>query len=702
VTIAVGAYGVNGRGSGTASTLVVTLSGTPTNGNALIALAVCHLDVTSKHVVPPAGYATQYHSDADGWCTKLITKTASSEGGTVTITFADAGGAASSDVCDMVVVEVSGSLDSFVTLDVTGHANPHAIPSVAPSSGIEALMLGLTGNADPYAVTAFPTSYATLVNNTAGGDMRLGAYYIHAGSTSGSYSDTYNLAGGALDRNFQAVFVVIPIADADFVADDNSGPAPLPVHFTDLSSGGTVTAWSWDFGDGGTASTQNPSHTYTASGVYTVSLTATIGGVPITETKFSYISVSDNTAVPPPSPGRAVVEIYVTEGDCRWDEATWDDCTWGTGKWQDVTPESIDVQIKWGSNRPELGILSQPDAESWAVTIYDPDRILDPANASGPYYGQLRAGLPIRVNHSQGHFGGNTIRTGIVESMGHDFRDPGTGYIRVTNLQSTYANSAVPHDTTLDDTLFARARSAIAAAGLSPDIVLSDPPGGDPALVAWSDPGSDRSVWSWIADAAQQVLWVPYWDRNGRLGFRDYASPINRSIELAAPELVGLLSLTTFASNYSRVNVTDDADVEVIRHVSTDYGTRTFTRSDKTPNADDWADAVIADRAFDSIYWQPGDVFPDSAASVDDFARTTAVELVNVSDLYTDPVVNVDVIVLGGEINITGRASRTADWRFVFKTSQGVTTPLAVSGSSPVEYLTKTGGADADYLFPSR
>jgi len=42
--------------------------------------------------------------------------------------------------------------------------------------------------------------------------------------------------------------------------------------FTDLSSG-SPTAWSWDFGDGGTANVQNPSHAYTAAGTYDIELT---------------------------------------------------------------------------------------------------------------------------------------------------------------------------------------------------------------------------------------------------------------------------------------------------------------------------------------------------------------------------------------------------------------------------------------------
>ena len=47
--------------------------------------------------------------------------------------------------------------------------------------------------------------------------------------------------------------------------------------FTDGSSDsdGTVTAWSWDFGDGASSPEQSPSHTYAADGTYSVSLTVT-------------------------------------------------------------------------------------------------------------------------------------------------------------------------------------------------------------------------------------------------------------------------------------------------------------------------------------------------------------------------------------------------------------------------------------------
>ena len=60
---------------------------------------------------------------------------------------------------------------------------------------------------------------------------------------------------------------------ASFTATPTAGLTPLTVQFTDTSTG-SPDAWSWDFGDGETSSQQHPSHSYQASGRYSVSLTA--------------------------------------------------------------------------------------------------------------------------------------------------------------------------------------------------------------------------------------------------------------------------------------------------------------------------------------------------------------------------------------------------------------------------------------------
>src|SRR6266545_389453 len=69
-----------------------------------------------------------------------------------------------------------------------------------------------------------------------------------------------------------------PVVTADFTASPTSGNVPLTVQFTDQSTG-TITARDWNFGDGSAhSSTQNPSHTYTNAGNYTVTLTVSGGG----------------------------------------------------------------------------------------------------------------------------------------------------------------------------------------------------------------------------------------------------------------------------------------------------------------------------------------------------------------------------------------------------------------------------------------
>jgi PKD repeat protein len=87
---------------------------------------------------------------------------------------------------------------------------------------------------------------------------------------------------------------------ADFTATPTSGSAPLTVQFTDASAG-APTSYSWNFGDGAAAATtSNPSHTYTAPGVYDVTLTVGNASGSDSETKSGLITVGSA-----PNPGDA-------------------------------------------------------------------------------------------------------------------------------------------------------------------------------------------------------------------------------------------------------------------------------------------------------------------------------------------------------------------------------------------------------------
>ncbi len=61
------------------------------------------------------------------------------------------------------------------------------------------------------------------------------------------------------------------LANAKFTGDITVGNVPFTVNFTDQSPN-SPTTWDWSFGDGGTSTTQSPSHLYTAPGMYKVGL----------------------------------------------------------------------------------------------------------------------------------------------------------------------------------------------------------------------------------------------------------------------------------------------------------------------------------------------------------------------------------------------------------------------------------------------
>lgn len=64
----------------------------------------------------------------------------------------------------------------------------------------------------------------------------------------------------------------------------------IGIQFTDTSN--FASTWLWNFGDGTTSNQQNPLHTYTANGTYTVTLTVSYNGCVDVETRTNYITVT--------------------------------------------------------------------------------------------------------------------------------------------------------------------------------------------------------------------------------------------------------------------------------------------------------------------------------------------------------------------------------------------------------------------------
>ncbi len=82
---------------------------------------------------------------------------------------------------------------------------------------------------------------------------------------------------GCRDTMTKVAYVTVTGPIADFTSNPTSGCAPLLVNFTDISTQflSPVTDWNWSFGDGNTSTLQHPTHNYSATGFYTISLTVT-------------------------------------------------------------------------------------------------------------------------------------------------------------------------------------------------------------------------------------------------------------------------------------------------------------------------------------------------------------------------------------------------------------------------------------------
>jgi PKD repeat protein len=88
-------------------------------------------------------------------------------------------------------------------------------------------------------------------------------------------------------------------------------------NYTTISSG-TISGYSWDFGDGGTSTASSPLHTYAAPGSYTICLTATSSAgcintqcLPVLITSIKQTDILKNTASAFPNPNNGLFTVAV-------------------------------------------------------------------------------------------------------------------------------------------------------------------------------------------------------------------------------------------------------------------------------------------------------------------------------------------------------------------------------------------------------
>jgi len=170
---------------------------------------------------------------------------------------------------------------SFVTSGGDVNFNFEPDPNY-PNLNIQARILN--GSGDEVAISnPFRDLSASITTTLAGGTYFIEIDGVGEGNLSNGYSDYaslgfYSIAGSySLGNNNQA-----PIANFEGTKDC----ASVAFESTSINN---VDSYLWDFGDGNTSVEQNPSHVYSTSGIYTVSLEVTNANGADTITKDNFI-----------------------------------------------------------------------------------------------------------------------------------------------------------------------------------------------------------------------------------------------------------------------------------------------------------------------------------------------------------------------------------------------------------------------------
>ena len=135
----------------------------------------------------------------------------------------------------------------------------------------------------------------------------------HTYSAAGNYTATLTVTDddGATDTTTRLIQVTTAPPPnqgptASFTASPTSGEAPLSVSFNgsgSTDSDGTIATYSWNFGDGATGNGVSRSHTYSAAGNYTATLTVTDDdGATDTSSRLIQVSEPPASNLPPNQP----------------------------------------------------------------------------------------------------------------------------------------------------------------------------------------------------------------------------------------------------------------------------------------------------------------------------------------------------------------------------------------------------------------
>jgi probable HAF family extracellular repeat protein len=141
----------------------------------------------------------------------------------------------------------------------------------SPTSGVAPLTVGFSANINN---NGNPVGWNFQFGDGSGSASQ-SPVITHIYTNAGTYFPSVLVSPGGEVAEGQPIIVVPPPPPVQFTASPTNGSVPLAVQFNSPSVDGytnAINSWSWNFGDGSTSTSQNPSHTYARLGNFNPSL----------------------------------------------------------------------------------------------------------------------------------------------------------------------------------------------------------------------------------------------------------------------------------------------------------------------------------------------------------------------------------------------------------------------------------------------
>jgi PKD repeat protein len=297
---------------------IVTAAGTPTSGKEPLTVSFSSAGTVDQELDGTVvGYLWDFGDGSPTSSAPNPSHTYTSAGTyTATLTATDNdGGTATATV--ITNVDPNEAPTAVASADVTGGHSPLTVNfSSVGSSDPEGASLTYLWNFGDGATSTEANPTHTYTNATSSTIVRTATLTV---------TDDKNITGTS--TVLIDVWPVNQAPTAAISATPQSGKTPLTVSFDAAGStdvDGSVTAYNWDFGDGSpTTSDVDPTHTYTAAGSYTATLTVTDDdGATGSTTKV--ITVADNVAPTAdaqvsPATAKAVFDTFTFNGSASTD-----------------------------------------------------------------------------------------------------------------------------------------------------------------------------------------------------------------------------------------------------------------------------------------------------------------------------------------------------------------------------------------------